>query len=266
MYEGKIEDFEKLYENEHPQDEIDKLRDLKNACNNEMLLNKNKIDSNNKVLKELEAKIKNIVKNNTKNKKIERALESLERIKNSIVLDFEDSQERARILLEDSLNRTFAYTLEGEFYAQLDDKFELNIQQKVTSLESEDSYHMVDQTRLLSTGQSVMVSLSFINALLLTLNKIRESSNVKHGVLMDAALSNVDEKHISNLCNNILNKFDQLIFLSFKRQLRDEFYKSVGDNIGFSYIMEKNRKGNVFIKKIEKNELGDYIHSIEGDE
>lgn len=263
-YEEKIKDFERQFGQEKPQDEIDKLRESKLNLTTELKISEDEIISNSKKLKELETKIKNIVKNNSVNKKIELALESLKRIKLSIINELRDSEERARILLERNLNLSFGYTLEGEYNANLDENFELNIQQKVISLENGESYHMVDQTRLLSTGQSVMVSLSFINALLLTLNEIRNLENVKHGVLMDAALSNVDEKHISNLCNNVLNKFDQLIFLSFKRQLRDEFYSGIGDNVGLSYIMEKNRSGNVFITRIEKMKLEEYIHSVEG--
>lgn len=261
--ENKIKDFERQFDGRSPQVEIDRLKDQDGEINNNIRLIEFKIEQNTKRLKEIEGKIKNIIRNEDSNIKIESVIQSLKRVKSRIDTELTNNVNLARLNLEKNLNDTLSTTFEGNFHAILDENFELNIKQRVPDMENTESYHIIDQTRILSTGQSVMVSLSFINALLRTLDDIRSNTLNKHGVIMDAALSNVDEKHIANVCKNILNNFDQLIFLSFKRQLRDEFYKGIGENIGLSYIMEKNESGNVFIKRINSDDLREYIHSIE---
>ena len=77
-------------------------------------------------------------------------------------------------------------------------------------------------TNALNTGHNVVISLTFISALIQTAKELSATMNKdeKYGVLMDAALSNLDEVHIDRLCRNTLNNLDQLIFLSFKRQLK----------------------------------------------
>lgn len=119
----------------------------------------------------------------------------------------------------------------------------------------------IDSTSVLSTGQSVVVSISFIRALIDTASELSKeySKGESYAVIMDAALSNLDEKHIQNVSKYNLNNFDQLIFISFKRQLRNEMYDSIKDNVGvvYEFIKETNE---VVINKIEKDEIEEFIH------
>ncbi|MFA7376770.1 MAG: hypothetical protein WCZ13_04615, partial [Acholeplasmataceae bacterium] len=124
-----------------------------------------------------------------------------------------------------------------------------------------------DVTNALNTGHNIVISLSFINALIETAKDMSGTINSKekYGVIMDAALSNLDEKHIYKLCKNTLSNLDQLIFLSFKRQLRDEMFHGIYDNIGLSYKMDKTKNGEVYIETIENEALSEYIHMSEED-
>src|SRR5690606_13371431 len=94
-----------------------------------------------------------------------------------------------------------------------------------------------------------------------TINK-----NEKYGVVMDAAMSNLDEMHIEKLCRYNINNLDQIIFLSFKRQLRDEMYISIKHNIGKAYFISKHPKGYIENEEMSLNRLDQFIHSIEGEE
>ena len=78
---------------------------------------------------------------------------------------------------------------------------------------------------------------------------------------MDAALSNLDEKHIRNVNKYNLNNFELLIFISVRRLLRNEMYDSIKDNIGKVYEFVKAPK-NVIINKLDENKIYDFIHEM----
>lgn len=79
---------------------------------------------------------------------------------------------------------------------------------------------------------------------------------------MDAALSNLDEKHIERVCRNILNGMDQLIFLSFKRQIRDEMFYGIKNHIGKVYILSKTSEAAFESRELPLEELEQYIHEV----
>ena len=62
---------------------------------------------------------------------------------------------------------------------------------------------------------------------------------------------------------NNLKELDQLIFLSFKRQLRDEMYQGIKSNIGKAYMLRKNKSGYVEMEEIQTDELDQFIHKYE---
>ena len=198
------------------------------------------------------------------NRKIEFVLDSLQKIVSSIKYDLRSQEDDARTKLEIHMNDVFRKVLVGNFTVKINQQFELEITQLLRS--EEDSTKLIEQkhTNILSTGQSVMVSLSFINSLLETLNDISgHLPETKHGIIMDAALSNVDEKHIVKVCETVLNKFDQLIFLSFKRQLRNEFYRGIGSHIGRAYLLSKKADGSIKIEEKHISNLEEFIHEME---
>lgn len=259
----RIKEFEREFGDKSPQEEIDRLQGLVIDLTSENKSRQGKIDTLTKQLREFQSLIKNIVGENENNTKINNIVISLQNIKNSLCDALKLKENNARNLLEVNLNNTFNQILEGEYSVTIDDNFELNIRQNISNVEGDNKSYFNTLTGVLSTGQSVLVSLSFINSLLMTLDQTRKTGLGNHGILMDAALSNVDEKHISNVCNNVLNQFDQLIFLSFKRQLRNEFYEGIGNNIGKCYVMEKNKLSNVRVLEVPLDEINDYIHTME---
>jgi len=121
-----------------------------------------------------------------------------------------------------------------------------------------------DETAVLSTGQRVVVSISFINALIQTAKelspKIDESE--RYGVLMDAALSNLDDLHIDRMCKVSLNSFDQLLFLSFKKTLKGELFDGIEQRVGNVFNITLDKLGNAKIENIsiEKDKLRYFIN------
>lgn len=139
-----------------------------------------------------------------------------------------------------------------------------------TSIDEEYKLTVIDEsgfdvTETLSTGQSVAVALTFLKALLDTTKSLSRNfnSNNKYSVIMDAAMSNVDEKLTGEIASRYFNDIDQLIFLSFKKQVRDEYYSSVKNNIGKAYNLFKT--GNkVSVEEISLENLNSFIHTIKG--
>jgi DNA sulfur modification protein DndD len=81
---------------------------------------------------------------------------------------------------------------------------------------------------------------------------------------MDAALSNLSEKAVKLISESNIIKLDQLIFLSFKKQLRDEMYGSIKNNIGKAYYIERNGS-DLNQTEIEIKNLDEFIHMNEGE-
>jgi DNA sulfur modification protein DndD len=80
---------------------------------------------------------------------------------------------------------------------------------------------------------------------------------------MDAALSNLSETAVKQLSETNIVNLDQLIFLSFKKQLRDEMYNTIKNSIGKIYVIERIGSDLNQIE-IDFEKLDDYIHESAG--
>lgn len=197
-------------------------------------------------------------KQNSNNAKVRYIMELVEQIKKELEAEKLEKDREARKVLSTEFNKILNRTLHGDYSVNIDDNYRITIINNRTK---------IDETSILSTGQNVVVSLSFINALIETAREL--SLNVyaseKYGVIMDAALSSLDESHIDRICNNNLNSLDQLVFMSFKRQLRNEMYYGIRDSIGKAYLLRKNTQGFIEKETINIRDLDDFIHSYKGE-
>ena len=177
-----------------------------------------------------------IDKSSQYNQKINTVIEIIQSVKSKLEAIKDEKDNVARQILSFKFNQALSKTIHGKYDVKIDSKYQIKII---------DEGNNKDVTTSLSTGQNVVISLSFISALIETAKQLSSQINKKeyYGVLMDAALSNLDEVHIEKLCKNTINNMDQLIFLSFKRQLRDEMYQGIKHNIGKAYVVEKTFKG-----------------------
>ena len=124
-----------------------------------------------------------------------------------------------------------------------------------------------DETEVLSTGQNVVIYLSFLRALLMTVEEHSEFSDVQSsGVIMDAALSNLDEEHIQQISQKILGSFDELIFLSYKAQLRNELIAGIKDKVAKVYELSKDDRGNIVVSTRDANTIEEYVNAGEDDD
>jgi len=193
------------------------------------------------------------------NRRINKVIEYMKDIKDKLEQIKNEKDNQAREMLSKNFDKILNKTIHGNYKAEINNKYQVKII---------DSNTNKDVTISLSTGQNVVVLLSFINALIHTAKELSATinKNEKYGVVMDAAMSNLDEMHIEKLCRYNINNLDQIIFLSFKRQLRDEMYISIKHNIGKAYFISKHPKGYIENEEMSLNRLDQFIHSIEGEE
>lgn len=212
-----------------------------------------------KGIERLISKINKIDNDSEYNQKINTIIEVVKRIKEKLEMTKNKKDEEARNVLSRNFNDILSKTIHGDYDVLLDSRYQMRIIDKGNNQ---------DVTNALSTGQNVVISLTFVNALIQTAKELSNQINKdeKYGVIMDAALSNLDEAHIEKLCRNTINNMDQLIFLSFKRQLRDEMYQGIKDNVGKAFVINKHKAGHIFMSEIELNTLEEYIHYIEEEE
>lgn len=236
------------------EDEIEKLMARKSQLHEELGSKKNHFELVEKRLEKLKKEVEKLDDLNESNKKIQKAIEDIMELKDDYSKDLDLLDAKAREVLGNHFDESLGKVLTGEYKVKIDDKYNITINDLITNK---------DVTAVLSTGQNVVVSLSFIDALIKTAKQLTNRSNEKYGVLMDAALSNLDETHIEKLCQTNLNQLDQLIFLSFKRQLRDEMFAGIKNQIGKAYHLVKDGNTGVTAKEIPLNILEDYIHDIE---
>ena len=209
------------------------------------------VDGKNAEKKQLN-KVKPMLEQDDNNKKVNYAISSIQRMLENITEEKTNLEEKARLILSKHFNENLSLVMSGSYR---------------TSIKADYYIEVIDQdkdkvsTSVLSTGQSVVVSISFIRALIDTASELSKeySKGESYAVIMDAALSNLDEKHIRNVSKYNLNNFDQLIFISFKRQLRNEMYDSIKDNVGIVYEFIKE-PDEVIINRIPENEIEQFIH------
>lgn len=206
-------------------------------------------------IKRQQKKVDLIDKNNGYNQKINKVIEVVQNIKSKLETIKNDKDKIARDILSEKFNFALSKTIQGNYHVDIDNKYAVRIMDKGNNK---------DVTTSLSTGQNVVISLTFINALIATAKHLSDqiNKNEKYSVIMDAALSNLDEVHIDRLCKNTINNMDQLIFLSFKRQLRDEMYQGIKQHIGKAFVINKHDKGHVLVDNIELETLDEYIHTF----
>jgi DNA sulfur modification protein DndD len=190
------------------------------------------------------------------NKKINHVMERVNSIKKQLEAIRDQKDNNARKVLSKHFDESLNHIMTGSYRVNINNLYNI----KITDLSTEK-----DVTTSLSTGQNVVVSLTFIDALIKTAKQLSNSidDDEKYGVMMDAALSNLDEVHIDKLCRYNLNNIDQLIFLSFKRQLRNEMYEGIKSHIGKAYALTKNNSGIIQKQHLDDLELDEYIHRIE---
>lgn len=193
------------------------------------------------------------------NKKVSDVMNMIKDIKSELYQFKVAKDEHARDILGRNFDQIIKETLQGNFSTHIDDKYKIKITNKNTG---------VDETSILSTGQNIVVSLAFVNALIKTAKELSKTidDEEKYGVIMDAALSNLDESRIHKVSRVNINSLDQLIFMSFKKQLRDEMYSGIKGNIGRAYYLTKNEKGYVEGNEIAVNQLDTFIHDYVEDE
>ena len=189
------------------------------------------------------------------NKTISLIVSNLETIKDSLIFEKEEKEKEARTILAKHFNRYISDVLQGDYNSYIDDNYSIKI------IDNKNGKNVID---VMSTGQNVIVSVSFINSLIETSKElsVNNNLNLKYGVLMDAALSNLDDTHTKNVGINNLNALDQLIFLSFKRQVRGELYESIKEKIGKSYVLEIDDL-NIIKKEIKAEELYEFVQQEE---
>lgn len=210
-------------------------------------------------LRRLTKKIEKIDTDSEYNQKINNVIDIVKGIKEKLEITKNKKDAEARKVLSNNFNNILGKTIHGNYDVSLDHRYQMRIVDKGNNK---------DVTNALSTGQNVVISLTFVNALIQTAKELSKqiNKNEKYGVIMDAALSNLDEAHIEKLCRNTINSMDQLIFLSFKRQLRDEMFQGIKENVGKAYVINKHKEGHIYKDEIELNTLGEYIHYIEEEE
>ena len=201
--------------------------------------------------------LKPMIDENSRNQKINSVIKQIKEIKKSLEQEKEKLEEKARKVLSKHFNDNLSTIMSGNYSTEINKDYSI----VVTDVDKKENV-----TPVLSTGQSVVVSISFIHALIATAAELSNeyNRNEKYAVIMDAALSNLDEKHIAKVSKYNLNTFKQLIFISVKRQLRDEMFVNIKPKIGIAY--EFTRESNrVNIKRIDNKYIGDFIHEMAGE-
>ncbi|GEA77562.1 ABC transporter ATP-binding protein [Latilactobacillus sakei] len=217
--------------------------------------NKKSIEDNQSVISSISLRLKKIRFNNQHNRNVNASLTMLNELKLEIEEELDNKKKIARESIENNMNLVLTEVMDQHYKVRLDSEY------KLTVYKVSDNNYVQDETEVLSTGQNVMMYLSFLRALLMTIEQHSEFDDVQSsGVIMDAALSNLDEEHIKQISRRILNSFDQLIFLSFKAQLRNELITGIHNNISCVYELSKDALGNVVSRTIDTNNVEEYVN------
>ncbi|BAX65828.1 hypothetical protein FD49_GL001317 [Latilactobacillus sakei subsp. sakei DSM 20017 = JCM 1157] len=235
--------------------DIEHLRATKARILYNIDINEKSIESNQRVVNELSSELKKIQFNSQHNRNVNASLKMLNQLKLEIEEELDNKKNIARESIEKNMNLVLTEVMDQHYEVELDSEYKLTVYKKV------DDKRLQDETEVLSTGQNVMMYLSFLKALLMTVEQHAEFDDIQSsGVIMDAALSNLDEEHIKQISSRILNSFDQLIFLSFKAQLRNELITGIHNNISCAYELSKDMMGNVVSRIIDTNNVEEYVN------
>lgn len=240
---------------ENKQTNIDKMIGYRKSAQIEIEQKNEKIEIDNRILSGISHEIAKINVNTAHNRKVNSAVLMLEQLQYNLVQEFENKKEIARVSIELNMNKVLAEVMNDEYTVELNDQYSLKVWKSLNN------GYMEEETELLSTGQNVMMNLSFLRALLMTVEEHAEFDEVnKSGVIMDAALSNLDETHIKEISRKVLNTFNQLIFLSFKKQLRNELISGIKNKIGKVYELSKDKNGNIITKVLNVDNIEEYVN------
>ena len=231
---------------------IEEIQNRKDEINQIIGMRENDLNNHRRVTSKHKNELKKILGSDTNNKKITEVTDRLEAIKEGLIHEKHEKETLARNVLSRYFNEEISIVMSGNYRTQINEKYEISIW---------DVDMDINVTDVLSTGQNVITSLSFIKSLINTAKElsIDYKTSSDYGVIMDAALSNLDETHIKKVSENNLGMMDQLIFLSFKRQLRGEMYESISNKVGHAYsivVEDEYRKHT----KLSNDEILDYIN------
>jgi DNA sulfur modification protein DndD len=198
-------------------------------------------------LEKLRPRYDEIVNKNDANRAVRTMIQLLKEEANKLSEKLIEEDRLARTSLAKHFNSYLAQVLPEKYEISIDDKYRFRLEQVIDA--SKD--RKVDSTEELSKGQSAVLSMVFLRALLETSKEmskvVRDDS--AHGIVMDASMATLDSKNVHRLATKIVSDFDQLLFLSVDRQLRDEMFEGIKDKIGKAYVIE-NKENIATIKPI----------------
>jgi DNA sulfur modification protein DndD len=198
-------------------------------------------------LEKIRPRYDEIVNKNDANRAVRTMIELLKEEAGKLSERLIEEDRLARTLLAKHFNFYLAQVLPEKYEISIDDKYRFRLEQVIDA--SKD--RKVDSTEELSKGQSAVLSMVFLRALLETSKEmskvVRDDS--AHGIVMDASMATLDSKNVHRLATKIVSDFDQLLFLSVDRQLRDEMFEGIKDKIGKAYVIE-NKENIATIKPI----------------
>jgi DNA sulfur modification protein DndD len=206
---------------------------------------------------QMSAEIKEFESKSSVNQKLNKIIDDMINVKKHLLEVKDEKDSTARRVLTEKFNDILTKTIQKKYKVDIMNDYSIVIRNLETGK---------DETDVLSTGQRVVVSVSFINALIQTAKelspKIEESE--RYGVLMDAALSNLDDLHIDRMCDVSLNSFDQLLFLSFKKTLKGELFDGIEQRVGKVFKITLDKVGNARIETIptDKDKLRYFINEM----
>ncbi|WP_203637968.1 AAA family ATPase [Levilactobacillus wangkuiensis] len=192
------------------------------------------------------------------NQRVFSAERGLQNLRDEVQAEFATKESIAIKSIQDNLKTVVGNVMGPEYKVTLTSEYKLSLYRKQTIGEVNQWTEITDVP---STGQTVLVYLSFLSSLLQTIQEHSEFDGVQNGIIMDAALSNVDEHYIDLSSKEILTKFDQLIFLSFKRQLRKELFDNISNDVGRAYQLSVDDNDRIQVDSINLADLREFINS-----
>lgn len=188
-------------------------------------------------LEKLRPRYDEIVNKNDTNRAVRTMIQLLKEEANKLSEKLIEEDRLARTSLAKHFNSYLAQVLPEKYEISIDDKYRFKLEQVIDA--SKD--RKVDSTEVLSKGQSAVLSMVFLRALLETSKEMSKvvKDDSAHGIVMDASMATLDSKNVHRLATKIVSDFDQLLFLSVDRQLRDEMFEGIKDKIGKAYVIEK---------------------------
>ena len=232
---------------------VEKEKQIELRAQKQLLLkaNRDKLDR-------IQPKYDEIVNKNDANRAVRTMINLLkeEALKLNEILIQQDSQ--ARETLAKHFNLFLAQVLPEKYEISVDDKYRFKLEQVIDATKG----RKVDSTEELSKGQSAVLSMVFLRALLETSKEMSSvvSEDYEHGIVMDASMATLDSRNVHRLATKIVSDFDQLLFLSVDRQLRDEMFDAIKDRIARAYVIE-NKENTATIKLIEIIDLEQRLQS-----